>query len=362
MAQHKASMENMFHKENGKGDSTLLIDESGETENREAEDVGHHPMFLVWLEKYAYFIMMPVLPLLWCLLFLFTMDREMILSAYAMPLLGIASASLANAVPVGGGIVFVPILRYFGVKLELGAAFALATMTFGNGVFGFLTWLGKDPSSIAWHTVPYAVVPAWIGATWATFHPFLTPLHCQRLFALFCVIVAIIVGRGIYISEKRRRRNNNENTDDGGAKSFSIFYDDNKDNEDSTSELSSDELRERRRWACCLSFLTGSILVSHIAIGNAMMTFLVCSFVWKLPAKTSVVTGIVVGGWTSAVPFGIHLLVLHDVPIALWVMGLPGVYLGALIAPLVHERLGIVNVLTAFCLFLLATSLIMITT
>lgn len=366
MAQYKASIDRMFPKENDEEDDLrplMMDDERGETTNREADALEHLPSILVWLHKHASFLMMPVLPSLWCLLFLSTMDREMLLSAYAMPLLGIGSASLANAVPVGGGIVFVPILRFFGIELQLGAAFALATMTFGNGVFGFLTWLDKDPSCIAWHTVQYAVVPAWIGATWGTLYPFLKPVECKQLFALFCFLVAIIVGRGIYISKKRRINSLEPIDADKGGKAFSIVENDTiVDNDNASEWLSSDSRRRRRIWACCCSFLAGSILVSHIAIGNAMTTFLVCSFVWRLPAKTSVVTGILVGGWTSAVPFAIHLIVLQDVPIALWVMGLPGVYLGARIAPLVHETLGIVNVLTAFCLYLLVTSLLMIST
>jgi hypothetical protein len=36
-----------------------------------------------------------------------------------------------------------------------------------------------------------------------------------------------------------------------------------------------------------------------------------------------------VGGWVSVVPFMLHLFVLNDVPIVLWLMVLPGVYIGA---------------------------------
>ena len=74
------------------------------------------------------------------------------------------------------------------------------------------------------------------------------------------------------------------------------------------------------------------------------------------------VTAIVAGGWTSIVPFMLHLLVLNDVPMALWVMVLPGVYLGARVAPLVHGVVGLQNVLVAFATFLVATSVLMIWT
>ena len=69
-----------------------------------------------------------------------------------------------------------------------------------------------------------------------------------------------------------------------------------------------------------------------------------------------------VGGWTSAVPFVIHLVVIGGVPLHLWVMGLSWVYVGARIAPLMHERLGIVTVLTAFVIFLLRTAALMVFT
>lgn len=287
---------------------------------------------------------MPVIPLLWCVLLVTTMDRQEVLSAWGMPMLGICSASLANAVPVGGGIVFVPVLGLFGVKLELGTAFAVATMTFGNGVFGFLSWLKKDPSSIVWGIVPYAVLPAWAGAAYGTYRPFLTPTQSRNLFALFCVLVALVVGRGIY--------RNGRIHDTGECRTFSIVDDYDHDSGGGTGR--------RSLLASLSSFCVGLILVPHIGIGNAMTTFLVCTFIWRLPAKKSVVTGILVGGWTSFLPFIMHLFLIRDVPMNLWVMGLPGVYLGARIAPLVHEGLGITRVLTAFVFFLLGTAMLMV--
>lgn len=57
-----------------------------------------HPA-LTYLQRHADFILMPVLPILWCLLLVATLSREDVLSAWGMPLLGIGSATLANAVP-----------------------------------------------------------------------------------------------------------------------------------------------------------------------------------------------------------------------------------------------------------------------
>ena len=41
-------------------------------------------------------------------------------------------------------------------------------------------------------------------------------------------------------------------------------------------------------------------------------------------------------------------------------MTLPGVFLGAKIAPKVHEAIGIVNVLAAFVIFLLLVAVLMV--
>eukprot|EP00559_Dactyliosolen_fragilissimus_P004079 CAMPEP_0184861020 /NCGR_PEP_ID=MMETSP0580-20130426/5795_1 /TAXON_ID=1118495 /ORGANISM="Dactyliosolen fragilissimus" /LENGTH=368 /DNA_ID=CAMNT_0027358345 /DNA_START=24 /DNA_END=1127 /DNA_ORIENTATION=- len=368
MSQYKASMERMSRDDNNDKESSSIQkntiktitsqsiaseqldpEEPSQRNDNEVSMVVTNPA-LKSLRKYSGFLMMPVIPLLWCILFLTTMNREMLLSAYAMPLLGICSASLANAVPVGGGIVFVPILSLIGgFQIKLGTAFAVATMTFGNGLFGFLTWLRKDPSSIVWSVVPYAVVPAWSAAWFGTMYPFLSGRQCRHLLAGFCFVVAIVVGRGIYL-------NRGVNYENGVAskKPFSIVNHTDNDKDDDTNI---NHCKSRQKFlASCFSFLAGLILVPHIGIGNAMTTFLVCTFIWKLPAKPSVVTGILVGGWTSVVPFVIHLIVLKDVPMALWIMGLPGVYLGARIAPHVHDTMGITNVLIAFVIFLFGAS------
>jgi len=138
--------------------------------------------------------------------------------------------------------------------------------------------------------------------------------------------MAFVVGRGLYYSSATIQ--GDANTED--SKDETVFTVSSKASTQSPQRLQL-SLNQRIKshpylviLACGCSFLAGLILVSHIEIENAMTTFLICRWIWELPAKPSVVTGILVGGWTSVVPFGLHLLVLKDVPIALWVMGLPG--------------------------------------
>lgn len=81
--------------------------ETGNTYNGRSsgDNNGHdHPVKITnsavaYLQRHADFLLMPILPLLWCLLLISTLSREDLLSAWGMPLLGIGSATLANAVP-----------------------------------------------------------------------------------------------------------------------------------------------------------------------------------------------------------------------------------------------------------------------
>ena len=79
-----------------------------------------------------------------------------------MPCIGIMAASLANSVPIGGGVVFIPALYLLGLHMKLGVSFSFATMSVGNGIFGFLSWVAKDKSLIIWESVPFALVPSWV--------------------------------------------------------------------------------------------------------------------------------------------------------------------------------------------------------
>lgn len=251
-------------------------------------------------------------------------------------------------IPVGGGIVFLPVLHLLGYHITLGSAFAVSTMTFGNGIFGFLSWLKKDPSAIVLYVLPAAVIPAWIGSAIGTLRPLMTAEQCKTIFALFAIKVAAVVWRGLYVGRRNMHL----------GKPFAIGL---GSNDPEAVELALKK-RSTRYIASTCSFFSGLILVSHIGIGNALISFLVFTFLWKLPPKQAMVTAIVAGGWTSLCPFLIHLMILKDVPLNLWICGLPGVYLGAKIAPKVHEAIGIVNVLALFTIFLLLVAMLMVST
>ena len=121
------------------------------------------------------------------------------------------------------------------------------------------------------------------------------------------------------------------------------------------SEVKLDIKNQPTQILILISFLGGVLLVPNIGIGPAMVTFLGLTLL-GYESKRSIVTGIITGGWVCIIPSLIHLFILNDVPVKLWLMVLPGVYVGSSIAPLVHDKLGIMNVLGAFGVFLLLSS------
>ena len=113
-------------------------------------------------------LVLGALPILWCVAVFGVTDWRAVRDVWYMGCIGVFAAIEANSVPVGGGIVFVPALMALGIDIQLGAAFTVATMTFGNGVFGFTSWLIKDPTVFEWRAFPFTVPAAWAGAVVGT--------------------------------------------------------------------------------------------------------------------------------------------------------------------------------------------------
>jgi uncharacterized membrane protein YfcA len=99
----------------------------------------------------------------WVVIFIALSSQIVLLELLTMPSMGIFAACLANCIPVGGGIIYIPALSLAGMNIKLGAAFSVATMSIGNGVFGFLNWLRRDRSLFIWKGVLFALIPTWIG-------------------------------------------------------------------------------------------------------------------------------------------------------------------------------------------------------
>ena len=262
-----------------------------------------------------------------------------------MPVVGVGAATLANAVPVGGGIVFFPFLVYFGVAGTFNAvAFGVSTQMLGNGTFGFLNWLKKDPSRIVWRAMPYTVFPSFIGSTFAIFGPRVADEKAIKfMFGLFSLCVAGFVlyasaNGGVHEVVARHR----------GASAIGV---------DDTSSAS---IGHGSWLVVMVGSVVGGWIVGNIGIGNAIVTFVSLTVVLGVDSHQAVPSSIIAGGWTSAYNGLIHLLWLHDVPIHLWLMVLPGVFCGAYVAPHVHTAMGTDRMLVIFGMFLTLSALHML--
>lgn len=304
-------------------------------------------LLIIELIKYSDIILDYVIPIVWILLVILLVDFNHIWDILYMPFLGLFAAFLANAIPIGGGVVYIPALMLIDGDVKLGVSFSLSVMTIGNGVFGFLRWLKKDDSLIIWESMPYTVGASSIGSIIGILLlPALDAAYIKVMFAIFCLLLAIFVLAAVYrggvdkVVEAPVIANNENNV---------------------ISVPSSSPLMKEYAWykVTLVSFFAGLVLVPNIAIGPAMTTYLLLVLI-GYNAKAAIVTGVITGGWACICPFILHLVVLKDVPITLWLLVLPGVYYGAMYAPLVHDRVGLDNILGCFALFLFATFVLFI--
>jgi uncharacterized membrane protein YfcA len=337
---------------------------------------------VTFLQDNADFILHTATPVLWCIGFVLIMDRESLFEAWFMPFLGLLAAFLANSVPIGGGIVYIPALSLLGANITLGAAFTISVMPFGNGIFGLLRWLLKDPSVLIWESFQYTVLPSWIGSLVAMF---LLPkpqiYWIKQCFGWFCFFLGVFVLLTIYrgglknvfitpstssskssilkvlesnishlptfddlISERdddeeaaeteKDEKNNYSSLPPAALTDKESLLHNGRRNdhtyEEEESIFDSFSTEKLRKWilVIVLSFLGGVILVPNIGIGPALITYFLLAFM-GFPDQAALVTGIVTGGWVCILPFIVHLLVYQDIPWKLWIMVLPGVFYGA---------------------------------
>eukprot|EP01040_Poterioochromonas_malhamensis_P011163 gene11162-12162_t len=354
--------------------------------------MGFH--LVAFIQSQSDFLLNVAPTLVWCLLFVLIMDREKLFETWFMPFLGVFAAFLANSVPLGGGIVYIPALSLLGANITLGAAFTLSVMPIGNGFFGFIRWILKDPTVILWESFQYTVLPSWVGSLIAMFLlPKVDHYWIKMGFGWFCFLIGLLVLAGVYkngirnvffsASSGYKTPHATEHTSKSGDESekalptFDDLIHDEEDDghftDDSDSSAAgllsreshkksaqSDSFAEAlQKWAhvIVISFLGGIVLVPNIAIGPALITYILLAMMGYRDQQ-ALVTGIVTGGWVCVLPFLIHIFILKDVPWELWIMVLPGVFYGAKYAPYLIDRIGVQNVMVMFSLFLFASALL----
>ena len=346
MSQYKASMERMLNLVSSppvtpNKDTPAVGGASSSSSSSVEIDDADIAFYVEYLKRHSDLILNQIVPAVWALLLLAIVrdDFSAVLSNLYITLLGVFAAFLANSIPIGGGVVYVPALYLLGIDVRLGAVFSLSTMPFGNGIFGFLRWLSKDSSLIIFKSFYYTVIPSSLGSIVAIMLlPAVSPKLVKLIFSSICLVLCMFVSLACYR---------------GGVDKVLI------DLEDIGGQVDANEPENGRysyKALAAVSFVAGLILVPNIAIGPGMLTFAFLSLMGHR-AQAAMVTGVVTGGWVCVVPFLLHLAI-GDVPYIQWVMVLPGVHLGSRYAPWVHDALGPSNVLVAFAGFLFLTALI----
>lgn len=272
---------------------------------------------LNFLQEQSDNILNVVSPLVWTGLFVTVMDRESVLETFYMPFLGFFAALLANSVPIGGGIVYIPTLSLLGVQLTLGASFTIATMPFGNGMFGFFRWLSKDPRVFVWDSFYYTVIPSWIGSIIAMVvlpSPDVTLI--KLAFGAFCLLLGMLVLFSIFrgglkevlhsmsysyqsspVQTEGLQFSDLLGSEEGLVKDAEFDSEVKLPNSCSiTIPIEEIKLNENKYLVAGFSLLGGVILVPNIGIGPALITYFLLSLL-GFSDQQSLVTGIVTGGW-----------------------------------------------------------------
>lgn len=234
-----------------------------------------------------------------------------------MPFLGVAAATIAMSTPAGGGVVFFPSMVLLGIPPLEAVAFSVGAQSVGMGIFGTFNWMKQDRSAILF---PVVIATVLIGSAATLLALLVFPVAeagpLQLTFSFFGV------GLATY-----------------------IFY---------SLRHGLDKATRRFQWnvwtliAVTFVGLIGGLFVGYIGAGIDALLFFVLTSRFKIDSHRATVTSIVTMGLTAMVPFAVHLFVISDVPLHLWLMVLPGILVGARIGPWLNKTLGRRRILIGF--------------
>jgi uncharacterized membrane protein YfcA len=249
-------------------------------------------------------------------------EPEELYAAWFMPFLGVVAATIAMSTPAGGGIVFFPTMVLLGVPPIEAVAFSVGAQSVGMGIFGTFNWVKRDKLAI---NFPVVITTVIIGSAASLLALFVFPIAeaepLQLTFSFFGVGLATYV---LYSLRKGLDKQNN-----------------------------------RIRWnvwmVVAISFvgLVGGLLVGYIGAGIDALLFFVLTSRFKIDAHQATVTSIITMGLTAMIPFCVHLFIIGDVPINLWLMVLPGILIGARLGPWLNKTLGSRRILIGFATLLI---------
>jgi uncharacterized membrane protein YfcA len=251
-------------------------------------------------------------------------------AAWFMPFLGIVAATIAMSTPAGGGVVFFPTMVLLGIPPFEAVAFSVGAQSVGMGIFGTFNWMKRDRSAILF---PVVIATVLIGGAASLLALLVFPVAqagpLQLTFSIF-----------------------------GAGLATYIFY---------SLRRGHDKQTKHYQWSVWIFMaivvvgLIGGLFVGYIGAGIDALLFLVLTSRFKIDSHQATVTSIVTMGLTAMIPFGVHLFIISDVPINLWLMVLPGILIGARIGPWLNKTLGSRRILIGFATLLLIEFLMTIT-
>jgi uncharacterized membrane protein YfcA len=241
-----------------------------------------------------------------------------------MPFVGVIGSTIAMATPAGGGIVYFPVIAMIAVPATQATSYAYATQTVGMGVFGAINWIRKAHHLIIWWVIGVTVVATWVGSALSMFvFPIHNDLVLESMFASFCFLLIVYVIWGL-VKGSLPAQDQELPLD---WKSVSV---------------------------CAVTGILGGILLGWIPVGVDVFMFVVLTALYGMDPRRATVISILILGWSSILPFLVHLIWRQTIPMYFWALTLGGCVLGARIGTLLLILIGKRVMLIGFIVILLA--------
>eukprot|EP01080_Neovahlkampfia_damariscottae_P009868 gene9868-2190_t len=245
------------------------------------------------------------------LLFYFTQNKNDISKLYYMPFLGLFGSIIATSAPSSGGLVFFPLVIILGLNARQAAIYSMGAQAISMGFFGTITWFSRDRKSIF-------IIPTLISIFFGCFGVTISIIAFPTKDALFAritfffvefflciyVIFGLFSGNPIYVQEKKFTLN-----------SVTIF-------------------------TLILTSVFGGWSIGYTGVGLGAFCFFCFTAFYKLSPHSSMVTSIIISGWTSLYSFVFHYFFESKIPFTLWLASIPGLIIGNRIGPILNKMIG----------------------
>jgi hypothetical protein len=261
--------------------------------------------------------------------------------AWILPVTGCALGLFGNLVPFAPGLLLLPLYQELEVCASSAELLALVcTMQFlSNGVIGLLSWCSRDARFFVCRALFLLVPVGWAGylvgitrrvalkdvllevhedakddgVRESLRQSDLELLHTYLRLGIGCFmcVMSVAVCIGVCI---------------GGVNRFCC---------PSRTGGSTPGGKSACQWIVVLlcAFSTGYIFVANIGGGMALFTFFTLSLFLGVETKRAIPTALAIGGWTTLLPIMVNWVVFDGHTYVRLLLAVPGIWLGALLAP-----------------------------